>query len=711
MAEDKKEKKKNSGLFSRKSSTLETTFIETGVIGLDLHISNGRGIPVGGIIEFPALYGVGKCHGKGTKILMYDGSIKNVEDVVVGDQLMGDDSTPRNVLSLARGRENMHRVIPKKGEPHTCNASHILSLEVSRPFRNHVKSDIINISIKDYLAENSNFKTNTTLYRRKVEFGEQPIAVDPYIYGIWIGDGATACKRITTGDVEVAKAWNDYATSIGLTSHKEYTKKGANCVTYAVGSSQRRDKVSMDNPLHNLIKASTTTGAKRICREYMINSTENRLKLLAGIIDTDGYVDPRNHALVTISTKLEGLAEDYLFLARSLGYQATLKRRDKYVKFLKDTYTSYDIIISGNLEEIPTRVPRRKFSTRKINKDWRRVGFDLEDLGEGDYYGFQLDGNHLYLLGDFIVTHNTTLNGEVAKRLILKHRNLGIPFKVAYIDIENSLDLLKSLGLQEFIESGDLIHIPGVVTYEELEEFYKDIFLKRVKDLEDVKLVIIDSITAVTTEKKEEMSCEGAEFGLKAKANTAFMEKLAPKSLQYGVTTFLVNQMRDKQNAGMYEEKEKRQGGKAQGYYATAIVRLTKKTSKADKDIKPIKIQTAFGEVEVQKKCIVTLKSDGADLKNRYGKMQPVDILIEYGKKVHNWFTLRNMLIGLGYIEQAGARFNISAELEPEKTDKTFSLKEVNTFVGQNIGRLVEFLKSRNQYRVNLEEIENDEFA
>lgn len=50
-----------------------------------------------------AKFGLGKCHGLGTKILMADGSIKNVEDVQVGDQLMGDDSTPRNVLSLAQG--------------------------------------------------------------------------------------------------------------------------------------------------------------------------------------------------------------------------------------------------------------------------------------------------------------------------------------------------------------------------------------------------------------------------------------------------------------------------------------------------------------------------------------------------------------------------------------------------------------------------------
>ena len=47
--------------------------------------------------------------GKDTPILMYDGSIKLVQDVIVGDIIMGDDSTPRNVLTLARGREQMYK--------------------------------------------------------------------------------------------------------------------------------------------------------------------------------------------------------------------------------------------------------------------------------------------------------------------------------------------------------------------------------------------------------------------------------------------------------------------------------------------------------------------------------------------------------------------------------------------------------------------------
>ena len=81
----------------------------------------------GGLLDIPC--GFGKCLSKNTPIIMYDGSIKMVQDIKVGDQLMGDDSTPRNVLSLARWREMMYDIIPNKGYKYTVNESHILSLK------------------------------------------------------------------------------------------------------------------------------------------------------------------------------------------------------------------------------------------------------------------------------------------------------------------------------------------------------------------------------------------------------------------------------------------------------------------------------------------------------------------------------------------------------------------------------------------------------
>ena len=104
------------------------------------HVKPGSG---GGILEVPC--GRGKCLGINTPIIMYDGSIKMVQDIVVGDVLMGDDSTPRNVMSLARGREQMYKIVPDKGEPYVVNESHILSL------KHKYTKDIHDICVLDYL--------------------------------------------------------------------------------------------------------------------------------------------------------------------------------------------------------------------------------------------------------------------------------------------------------------------------------------------------------------------------------------------------------------------------------------------------------------------------------------------------------------------------------------------------------------------------------
>jgi len=96
--------------------------------------------------------GGGKCLGKDTSILMYDGTIKMVQDIVVGDSLMGDDSTSRNVLSICRGKEKMYKVIQSKGDDYRVNESHILSLI------NKETGQIEDISVTDYLANKEKHK-------------------------------------------------------------------------------------------------------------------------------------------------------------------------------------------------------------------------------------------------------------------------------------------------------------------------------------------------------------------------------------------------------------------------------------------------------------------------------------------------------------------------------------------------------------------------
>jgi superfamily II DNA or RNA helicase len=115
--------------------------------------------------------GGGKCFAIGTKILMFDGNIKKVEDIVIYDKIMGIDSKVRNVLSLGTGYEEMFEIL--YDEKYIVNKSHILSLIVIENFDNYQKNDIIDIPIEEYL-EDIKYKIYARGFRVSVEF--------PYIY-------------------------------------------------------------------------------------------------------------------------------------------------------------------------------------------------------------------------------------------------------------------------------------------------------------------------------------------------------------------------------------------------------------------------------------------------------------------------------------------------------------------------------------------------
>ena len=80
----------------------------------------------GGILCLPC--GYGKCLGVNTPVMMHDGSVKLVQDIKVNDKIMGDDLKERNILSLAKGKEQMYKIYQDIGIDYVVNESHILSL-------------------------------------------------------------------------------------------------------------------------------------------------------------------------------------------------------------------------------------------------------------------------------------------------------------------------------------------------------------------------------------------------------------------------------------------------------------------------------------------------------------------------------------------------------------------------------------------------------
>lgn len=109
------------------------------------------------------------CHIKDTGILMYDGTIKMVQDIEEGEFIMGDDSTPRKVLKLVRGKEMMYKITNVKNESYIVNENHILCLKYSNK-----KNIQHNLNTKSYRVQWFNNKTLSTKsksfsYKKKIK--------------------------------------------------------------------------------------------------------------------------------------------------------------------------------------------------------------------------------------------------------------------------------------------------------------------------------------------------------------------------------------------------------------------------------------------------------------------------------------------------------------------------------------------------------------
>lgn len=279
--------------------------------------------PYNGILVFHGV-GAGKCFKAGTPILMYNGKIKKVEDIKIGDKLIGDDNKIRIVQTTTSGFDKMYEIIPKYGDKFVVNSEHILCIK-------NKSNEKIDISVKDYLKLKKEKRKELKMYRKAVKYPKSK------------------------------KFRGDYAYNMGL---------------------------FIKTKIPNLLLRS---------------SYKNRLDILAGIIDRTNLV----------FTKEEfNLVNDIKHLARSLGFLVLVELR-------KDIYY---VRIHGEVEKIPLKyinlleLKKRNLLIKKSKKRVLEMRFKVKSIGKDKYYGFSVDGNHRFLLGDFTVTHNSCAAISIAEQ-------------------------------------------------------------------------------------------------------------------------------------------------------------------------------------------------------------------------------------------------------------------------------------------------------
>jgi hypothetical protein len=391
------------------------------------------------------------CLGAGTKVLMYDGYFKNAEDVVVGDQLMGIDSTPRNVLELFTGQDQMYIVKQKRGMDYRVNSNHTLSLkrvesevyhritvdgkrslDYTRPPIHEKKTTTVNLTIEQYMSVKRK-KQYKGYVSPCIEFPQKDLPVDPYYMGLWLGDGDKSNFRIiTTSDFEI----ENYLIDLGARKLPAKYK-------WSLPTSE-----SINNIVKDLFGVTNVSKIeeKVVPDIYKYSSKEQRISLLAGMLDSDGHYS-KIGKYYELTLKDKKLAYDIVFISRSLGYKTSVKPKIATMRRKDGSVYSCEVhrIIIVPEELIPCKIERKKNEIGSEFKDQTHTGVVIEKDTVDWYYGFRLDGDNLFILEDFTVTHNcgkSLVSAQTAIDLLQRRQVTQILVTRATIEVGASMGYL-----------------------------------------------------------------------------------------------------------------------------------------------------------------------------------------------------------------------------------------------------------------------------
>ena len=362
--------------------------------------------------------GASKAHPYCQEVITPDG-VKLWGDIKVGDILFGDDGKPTKVIDIPfDGEADIYELTLRDGRKILASDEHLWRLKV----HNFKEEQVWNTKkiIENYARKRKKNDRNPNGIEyicgipanKEINFPHKETKVDPYTFGLLLGDG---CFR---------------HQSCYFTQAEEDIKIEKSYIPYEIikWNNYLQHRICIPNWL-DIIKSyglyNKKSEYKFIPEEYKFNSKKVRLSILKGLMDSDGYLG--KHDVYTISTVSKELAEDIRWICWSLGYNTTCtKQKAGYKKNgeYKECLPTYIISIytCDAIANLPRKIRKTKFSCNYAkNRAVQSRIINIEYKGKMPAKCVTIDNkSHCYLIGDFVVTHNSySVASKLAKIFIL----------------------------------------------------------------------------------------------------------------------------------------------------------------------------------------------------------------------------------------------------------------------------------------------------
>lgn len=445
--------------------------------------------------------GLGKMNTLDTPVLTKDG-FKPMGDIKPGEQVFGRDGKLHKVLKIfPHDEQDIYLVRFSDGTSNKCGLDHLWQVKDHHVVKKHKSYPpetkiidtryLLNHKLKEP-GKNARFEIPMC---EPIDFEYKELPLDPYVLGLLLGDGHLGNNQIdlTSADKEIGISFKNI---IEKQSKGEYTvseniKKTSKAVSYKIKKvNYNKQKNKYIQILEDLNLYNTDSYTKHIPKDYLYNSIENRISLLQGLLDTDGTAnkalrrcDKKYSYNINYSTISPRLKDDIIWLIQSLGGTSTcIKHCSKYTTpegELRQCKDHYRLSIRLPLNIQPFRLKRKKDLYNSCNhKPPVRYIVGVEKLDKQEKAQcIYIDGEeHLYIVNDFIVTHNTMMATvcilyQLYRMLCLKdpytHYGLQPIDKITFSLMNITMDAAKGVAwdkLQQLLQSSPWFMSHGKVS-------------------------------------------------------------------------------------------------------------------------------------------------------------------------------------------------------------------------------------------------------
>ncbi|KAJ1920030.1 H(+)-transporting V1 sector ATPase subunit A [Mycoemilia scoparia] len=433
------------------------------------------------------------CFAKGTKVMMADGADKNIEDVIIGDKVIGRDGLPREVIALPRGNETMYEISEADSDitSFVCNATHKLVVQTIQRINieHNNDADLTTVSYyklgdvcdevsgrffkmvipatqsyknrefaQEFASSISKAPISWVIEARDVKHMAQevrdatyqqhaPVLLENNAFKTYMKnagfDESTASSAAYLLGIWVGNASSNSSEFFIEARNQSVVKRigehssnlGMECTVESSNGNDKTTTISFQDKSSNLL---SDMASKFCCDNDKVSvptvlrseSFEVRESFLAGILDSSSAMVQNNNAAVSMETRSSAAGEGSVELARSLGISTRLSIDQSVAQ------KSYKITMAmgAPLESVLSKRAdgvASQVSPSSISREPQAFYFDLKELPANDYYGVTLpnESDHQFLLSNLAIAHNCGERGNEMAEVLMDFPELTTEFE------------------------------------------------------------------------------------------------------------------------------------------------------------------------------------------------------------------------------------------------------------------------------------------